>query len=82
MFIVFKEIEVLVKMKMVLINFFDINMIEGIYYMFLYLLVVCGNEGVGEVLEVGSKVFSFVFGDWVILVGIGFGIWRIVVVFD
>lgn len=77
-----KETEVLVKMKMAPINPSDINMIEGTYHMLPQLPAVCGNEGVGEVLEVGSKVSSLVPGDWVIPAGTGFGTWRTVAVSD
>ncbi|XP_061177201.1 enoyl-[acyl-carrier-protein] reductase, mitochondrial-like [Saccostrea echinata] len=71
-----KDNEVLVKMKMAPINPSDINMIEGTYHMLPELPAVCGNEGVGEVLEVGKGVSSFCPGDWVIPAGTGFGTWR------
>lgn len=71
-----QDIEVLVKMIMAPINPSDINMVEGTYHMLPRLPAVCGNEGVGEVVEVGGRVSSLRPGDWVIPAGTGFGTWR------
>ena len=77
-----KPTEVLVKMLMAPINPSDINMVEGTYHMLPQLPAVCGNEGVGEVLDVGSEVSGLSPGDWVIPASTGFGTWRNVAVSD
>ncbi|XP_030075311.1 enoyl-[acyl-carrier-protein] reductase, mitochondrial [Microcaecilia unicolor] len=58
------------------INPSDINMVQGTYAILPDLPAVGGNEGVGEVLEVGSHVTSLKPGDWVIPAGASFGTWR------
>lgn len=68
--------EVLVKMLMAPVNPSDINMIEGTYFLKPSLPAVVGNEGVGEVMEVGSSVKALKTGDWVIPAQAGFGTWR------
>ncbi|XP_045195674.2 enoyl-[acyl-carrier-protein] reductase, mitochondrial-like [Mercenaria mercenaria] len=68
--------EVLVKMLMAPVNPSDINMVEGTYFMKPKLPAVAGNEGVGEVLDVGTNVKSLKTGDWVIPNQAGFGTWR------
>ncbi|CAG8473569.1 8584_t:CDS:2 [Paraglomus occultum] len=40
------------------------------------LVAVCGNEGVAEVIEVGSEVKNIKKGEWVIMRRSGFGTWR------
>uniref|UniRef100_A0A6P8S124 Enoyl-[acyl-carrier-protein] reductase, mitochondrial n=1 Tax=Geotrypetes seraphini TaxID=260995 RepID=A0A6P8S124_GEOSA len=57
------------------INPSDINMVQGTYAILPDLPAVGGNEGVGEVLEVGSHV-TLKPGDWVIPAGVKFGTWR------
>ncbi|KAL4233857.1 mitochondrial 2-enoyl thioester reductase [Mactra antiquata] len=68
--------QVLIKMLMAPINPSDINMIEGTYHLKPQLPAVVGNEGVGEVLEVGRNVDYLKPGDWVIPSQAGFGTWR------
>ncbi|KAM3872820.1 LOW QUALITY PROTEIN: enoyl-[acyl-carrier-protein] reductase, mitochondrial-like [Diretmus argenteus] len=58
------------------INPADINMIQGTYAVLPDLPAVGGNEGVAEVVEVGSQVKSLKTGDWVILKDAGLGTWR------
>ncbi|MCB1136269.1 MAG: 2-enoyl thioester reductase domain-containing protein [Chlamydiia bacterium] len=48
------------------INPADHNVIEGLYGMLPSLPAVLGNEGVGEVIEIGAGVHDFKMGDWVI----------------
>ncbi|XP_043362127.1 enoyl-[acyl-carrier-protein] reductase, mitochondrial isoform X4 [Dermochelys coriacea] len=55
-----------VKMLAAPINPADINMIQGTYALLPDLPAVGGNEGVGQVVEVGSHVTSMKPGDWVI----------------
>ncbi|XP_053183932.1 enoyl-[acyl-carrier-protein] reductase, mitochondrial [Scomber japonicus] len=68
--------DVLVKMLAAPINPSDINMIQGTYAILPDLPAVGGNEGVGQVLEVGSQVKSLKTGDWVIPRDAGLGTWR------
>ncbi|NXM04095.1 MECR protein, partial [Tyrannus savana] len=69
--------DVHVKMLAAPINPADINMIQGRTYAILSPLpAVGGNEGVGEVLEVGSRVSALKRGDWVIPANAGLGTWR------
>ncbi|XP_074970737.1 enoyl-[acyl-carrier-protein] reductase, mitochondrial [Phalacrocorax aristotelis] len=68
--------DVHVKMLAAPINPADINMIQGTYAILPPLPAVGGNEGVGEVLEVGRRVAALKPGDWVILAGAGLGTWR------
>ncbi|XP_019403200.1 PREDICTED: trans-2-enoyl-CoA reductase, mitochondrial [Crocodylus porosus] len=63
------------------INPSDINMIQGTYALLSDLPAVGGNEGVGEVIEVGSHVTSLRPGDWVIPGDAGLGTWRTDAVF-
>ncbi|XP_018778029.2 enoyl-[acyl-carrier-protein] reductase, mitochondrial isoform X4 [Serinus canaria] len=58
------------------INPADINMIQGTYPLLSPLPAVGGNEGVGEVLEVGRHVTALKPGDWVIPADAGLGTWR------
>jgi mitochondrial enoyl-[acyl-carrier protein] reductase / trans-2-enoyl-CoA reductase len=67
------------------INPADINQIQGVYPNrppFTSDLstpepsAVGGNEGVAEVIAVGSKVKSVAKGDWVVMKKTGFGTWR------
>ncbi|XP_006021935.1 enoyl-[acyl-carrier-protein] reductase, mitochondrial [Alligator sinensis] len=63
------------------INPSDINMIQGTYALLSDLPAVGGNEGVGEVIEVGNHVTSLKPGDWVIPGDAGLGTWRTDAVF-
>lgn len=67
---------VLVKMLAAPINPSDINMIQGTYAILPDLPAVGGNEGVAQVVEVGSQVKSLKTGDWVIPKDAGLGTWR------
>uniref|UniRef100_A0A8B9JHP2 Enoyl-[acyl-carrier-protein] reductase, mitochondrial n=2 Tax=Astyanax mexicanus TaxID=7994 RepID=A0A8B9JHP2_ASTMX len=67
---------VLVKMLAAPINPSDINMIQGTYAVLPDLPAVGGNEGVGQVVEVGSNVKTVKVGDWVIPKDAGLGTWR------
>ena len=71
-----KDDEVLVKMKLAPINPSDINMVEGTYFIRPPLPAIVGNEGVGEVMEVGKGVKSLRVGDWVNPADSGWGTWR------
>ncbi|XP_078001646.1 enoyl-[acyl-carrier-protein] reductase, mitochondrial isoform X4 [Phascolarctos cinereus] len=57
-----------VRMKMLAapVNPADINMIQGTYGIHPELPAIGGNEGVGQVVEVGSAVTGVKPGDWVI----------------
>ncbi|CAB1333569.1 unnamed protein product [Coregonus sp. 'balchen'] len=57
---------VLVKLLAAPVNPSDINMIQGTYAILPDLPAVGGNEGVAQVLEVGSQVKALKPGDWVI----------------
>ncbi|XP_028985479.1 enoyl-[acyl-carrier-protein] reductase, mitochondrial [Betta splendens] len=67
---------VLVKMLAAPVNPSDINMIQGTYAILPDLPAVGGNEGVGQVVQVGSQVKSLKTGDWVIPRDAGLGTWR------
>ncbi|XP_073702741.1 enoyl-[acyl-carrier-protein] reductase, mitochondrial isoform X1 [Garra rufa] len=67
---------VLVKMLAAPINPSDLNMIQGTYAILPELPAVGGNEGVGQVMEVGDKVKTLKVGDWVIPRDAGIGTWR------
>ncbi|XP_068015504.1 enoyl-[acyl-carrier-protein] reductase, mitochondrial [Melanerpes formicivorus] len=68
--------DVHVKMLAAPINPADINMIQGTYAILPPLPAVGGNEGVGEVLEVGRRVAALKPGDWVIPATNALGTWR------
>uniref|UniRef100_A0A3Q0SGL4 Enoyl-[acyl-carrier-protein] reductase, mitochondrial n=1 Tax=Amphilophus citrinellus TaxID=61819 RepID=A0A3Q0SGL4_AMPCI len=68
--------DILVKMLAAPINPSDINMIQGTYAVVPDLPAVGGNEGVAQVVEVGSQVKSLKAGDWVIPKDAGLGTWR------
>ncbi|XP_072551197.1 enoyl-[acyl-carrier-protein] reductase, mitochondrial [Salminus brasiliensis] len=65
-----------VKMLAAPVNPADINMVQGTYPILCPLPAVGGNEGLGEVLEVGEDVITVRPGDWVVPVDAGFGTWR------
>ncbi|XP_066532951.1 enoyl-[acyl-carrier-protein] reductase, mitochondrial [Hoplias malabaricus] len=73
---VLRDNGVRVKMLAAPVNPADINMIQGTYAILCALPAVGGNEGVGEVLEVGDGVETVRPGDWVVPVDAGFGTWR------
>ncbi|KAM6218004.1 enoyl-[acyl-carrier-protein] reductase, mitochondrial [Rhynchocyon petersi] len=64
------------------INPSDINMIQGNYGLLPKLPAVGGNEGVGQVVAVGSSVTGVKPGDWVIPANPGLGTWRTEAVFS
>ncbi|XP_003450553.1 enoyl-[acyl-carrier-protein] reductase, mitochondrial isoform X1 [Oreochromis niloticus] len=68
--------DVLVKVLAAPINPSDINMIQGTYAILPDLPAVGGNEGVAQVVEVGSQVKSLKAGDWVIPKDASLGTWR------
>lgn len=68
--------DVLVRMLAAPVNPSDINMIQGTYAILPDLPATGGNEGVGQVTEVGSQVKSLKTGDWVIPKDAGLGTWR------
>ncbi|XP_029360647.1 enoyl-[acyl-carrier-protein] reductase, mitochondrial isoform X2 [Echeneis naucrates] len=68
--------DVLVKILAAPINPSDINMIQGTYAILPDLPAVGGNEGVAQVVEIGSRVKSLKIGDWVIPKDAGLGTWR------
>ncbi|KAM9685155.1 enoyl-[acyl-carrier-protein] reductase, mitochondrial [Trichechus inunguis] len=74
--------DVRVKMLAAPINPSDINMIQGNYGLLPKLPAVGGNEGVGQVVAVGSNVTRVKPGDWVIPANPGLGTWRTEAVFS
>ncbi|RZB40445.1 ADH N domain containing protein [Asbolus verrucosus] len=68
--------EVLVKMLAAPVNPADINTIQGKYPVRPPLPAVPGNEGVAEVVEVGSSVTTLKKGDRVVPLVQGLGTWR------
>jgi len=77
-----KDTEILVRMVAAPINPADLNMIEGTYSIRPTLPAIGGNEGVGEVIEVGSKVKSLSCNDYVIPLKPGLGTWRNLGIFN
>lgn len=72
-----KETDVLVRMIAAPINPADINMIQGVYPVKPGAMpAVGGNEGLGEVIEVGKEVRGLEAGDWVLPALSGWGTWR------
>nr|XP_055245792.1 enoyl-[acyl-carrier-protein] reductase, mitochondrial isoform X5 [Gorilla gorilla gorilla] len=74
--------DVRVKMLAAPINPSDINMIQGNYGLLPELPAVGGNEGVAQVVAVGSSVTGLKPGDWVIPANAGLGTWRTEAVFS
>ncbi|XP_023241791.1 enoyl-[acyl-carrier-protein] reductase, mitochondrial-like [Centruroides sculpturatus] len=68
--------EVLIKMLAAPINPADINMIQGTYALKPTFPAIGGNEGVGEVVEIGSNVKNLKVGSWIIPSLPGWGTWR------
>lgn len=58
------------------VNPADINTIQGKYPSKPPLPAVPGNEGVGEIVAVGSNVRNLCVGDRVVPNGPNFGTWR------
>lgn len=75
-----KDNYVCVKMLAAPINPSDINRIQGVYPVRPEMPAVCGLEGVGEVLSVGSSVKGLKPGDWVIPFPPSSGTWQTYVV--
>ena len=75
-----KDNEVLIRMLAAPINPADMNMIQGVYPLLPKLPAVGGNEGVGEVMQVGKAVTELQAGDWVVPAAAGWGTWRMVAV--
>ncbi|KAF2366657.1 Alcohol dehydrogenase N-terminal [Trinorchestia longiramus] len=72
-----KPEQVLVRMLAAPINPADINTIQGMYAVKPDLPCILGNEGVAEVLELGSNAGSYLeVGDWVIPARPTSGTWR------
>ncbi|XP_077006663.1 enoyl-[acyl-carrier-protein] reductase, mitochondrial isoform X4 [Tamandua tetradactyla] len=74
--------DVHVKMLAAPVNPSDINMIQGNYGLLPKLPAVGGNEGVGQVIAVGSSVTRMKPGDWVIPANAGLGTWQTEAVFS
>ncbi|XP_068935166.1 enoyl-[acyl-carrier-protein] reductase, mitochondrial isoform X2 [Petaurus breviceps papuanus] len=72
--------DVRLKMLAAPVNPADINVIQGKYGILPELPAVGGNEGVGQVVEVGNAVTRVKPGDWVIPANPGLGTWRAEVV--
>ncbi|XP_032900833.1 enoyl-[acyl-carrier-protein] reductase, mitochondrial [Amblyraja radiata] len=71
------DFDIRIQMLAAPINPSDINMMQGTYPILPDLPAIGGNEGVGRILEVGSKVTNMKPGDWVIPSDTGLGTWRI-----
>lgn len=68
--------QVLVKMLMAPINPSDINMIEGTYPILPTLPAVGGNEGLGQIVQVGADVKGVKVNDLVLPAKPGLGTWA------
>lgn len=68
--------QVLIKMLAAPINPADMNTIQGTYAVKPKLPAVGGNEGVGEVIDVGSNVKKFTVGDRAVPIVNALGTWR------
>lgn len=75
-----KDSEVLIRMLASPVNPADINMIQGVYRLRPKLPAVGGNEGVGEVVQVGKAVTELETGDWVVPAVSCWGTWRMLAV--
>ncbi|XKL59011.1 hypothetical protein PGB90_000027 [Kerria lacca] len=71
-----KEDEVFVRFLIAPVNPADINLIQGVYPIKSQLPAVGGIEGVGEIIEAGSKVPNLKPGDYVVPDADNFGAWR------
>uniref|UniRef100_A0A4W3JE69 Enoyl-[acyl-carrier-protein] reductase, mitochondrial n=1 Tax=Callorhinchus milii TaxID=7868 RepID=A0A4W3JE69_CALMI len=70
------DYDIKVQMLAAPINPSDINMVQGTYAILPDLPAIGGNEGVGRVLDVGSRVSSVKAGDLVIPSNTGLGTWA------
>ncbi|RUS91850.1 hypothetical protein EGW08_000421 [Elysia chlorotica] len=68
--------QVMVKMLLAPINPSDVNTIEGTYFVQPPLPAIMGNEGVGEIVDVGTDVKGLNPGDWIIPADTAFGTWQ------
>jgi len=75
-----RDNDVLIRMLAAPINPADINMIQGVYRLLPQLPAIGGNEGVGEVMDVGKAVSDLRTGDWVVPAAAGWGTWRMAAV--
>ncbi|PSN37722.1 Enoyl-[acyl-carrier-protein] reductase [Blattella germanica] len=71
-----KANEIVIQMLAAPVNPADINTIQGVYPIKPSLPSIPGNEGVGEVISVGSDVTEFKEGDKVIPSRTAWGTWR------
>ncbi|XP_050347399.1 enoyl-[acyl-carrier-protein] reductase, mitochondrial isoform X2 [Nymphalis io] len=71
-----KSQEVLVRMLAAPVNPADINTIQGRNHCLPHLPCVPGDEGVGEVVEIGNKVCTVDPGERVVLTSRGLGTWQ------
>lgn len=70
------ENQVAVKWLLAPVNPADINTIQGKYPSKPSLPAIPGNEGVGEIVEIGSQVTNLCVGDRVVPNGSNLGTWR------
>ena len=68
--------QILLKFLASPVNPADINTIQGVYGVKPPLPAFAGNEGVAQVLEVGSDTKGLKVGDWVVPAQVGIGTWR------
>lgn len=68
--------DVLVKMLAAPVNPQDVNIIEGKYPVRPSLPSTPGNEGVGEIVQAGTKVMNLEIGDRVVPIKSQIGTWR------
>lgn len=71
-----KENQVLIKLLAAPVNPADINTIQGKYPSKPTLPAVPGNEGVGEIIEIGTNVDKLQVGDRVVPLQNNLGTWR------
>ncbi|KAI5642158.1 alcohol dehydrogenase groES-like domain-containing protein [Phthorimaea operculella] len=76
------ETEVLVRMLAAPINPSDLNTIKGVSTCLPELPTIPGDEGVGNVVEIGKKVTKVNIGDRVIITKPRLGTWRYYGIFD
>ncbi|KAJ2945614.1 hypothetical protein O0L34_g437 [Tuta absoluta] len=77
-----KETEVLVRMLAAPVNPSDLNTIQGVSTSLPELPTIPGDEGVGNVVEIGKKVSKVNIGDRVIITKPRLGTWRYYGIFD
>lgn len=69
-------LQVVVKMLAAPVNPADINTIQGVYPVKPAFPAIPGNEGVGEIVNIGEKVKRLKVGDWVVPASNAWGTWR------